>query len=654
MRIEKIILKNYRQFRKLELSFYKKSQNDLFVVIGLMGTGKTNILNAINWCFYGDEPHLSEESHQLPLLNLKTIKEAGDGEDKDVIAEIWIQGEDEEFFRVTRKSIFRVYKESKNPSLHSTFFRVKATDRAGNTEIIEDEAAQNLVDRFVPKGIREYSFFDGDRLDRYFKEATGQKIQNAIFRISQVDLIDNVNNRLNNILKEKEKEAAKLNPDIKRIMEVVEKYEYALKTVEEQISTYKGQITIAKSEIKKIEENLKGVPDIEKLEVERVVLGKKKKAKKYHLDEKTKERRELLFEYATIIMSWSAMKKTLEIVEEKRKNKEIPPTFDICLLENIKQKEHCIICGRDLDKNAKKHVSILIDDIKLSSIIATELMFIESSLRPLIDKIKSFKSESKKVAYDIDQLEKDLSEIEKRINQVNKELYGFDSDKIKYLHKKRMDLEKSRDANIKRMGMLEGDKKGLQKDLENSNRQVEEGLKKEKIAAELQRKIDFCSKALNIIKKIKKDIMEENRNMIEEKTKRSFQDLMWKKKTYEDIKIDQDYNLSLIHTMGYECLGTLSSGEREVLTLAFTIALHDVSGFDSSIIVDRPLAMVSGPSLKEITNIFSEISRFKQIILFLTPRDYTGDVSKILDHDASARFNLIMHTDESETKLEEL
>lgn len=62
MRIKKIILNNYRQFKNIEINFNKNSENDLYIIIGKNGTGKTNILNALNWCLYNDEPHLSMDS----------------------------------------------------------------------------------------------------------------------------------------------------------------------------------------------------------------------------------------------------------------------------------------------------------------------------------------------------------------------------------------------------------------------------------------------------------------------------------------------------------------------------------------------------------------------------------------------------------------
>lgn len=76
MRLSKLIIKNFRQLRNLEVDLKYTTDKDLHVFVGRNGSGKTNILNAINWCLYYDEPHLSKDSNKLPLLNLKTIEES--------------------------------------------------------------------------------------------------------------------------------------------------------------------------------------------------------------------------------------------------------------------------------------------------------------------------------------------------------------------------------------------------------------------------------------------------------------------------------------------------------------------------------------------------------------------------------------------------
>jgi DNA sulfur modification protein DndD len=106
--------------------------------------------------------------------------------------------------------------------------------------------------------------------------------------------------------------------------------------------------------------------------------------------------------------------------------------------------------------------------------------------------------------------------------------------------------------------------------------------------------------------------------------------------------------------IGYECLGSISAAERELLALSFTLALHKVSGFDSPILIDTPVARVSDQNRENLGRVFSEVGRNRQIILLFTPAEFSEEISKILDRTASTRRILELSADERETKLEVL
>ena len=63
VRFQSIGIKNYRQYRGLELEF-RPGAHDLQVIIADNGVGKTNLLNAFTWCLYGVEPHLGKSQKQ--------------------------------------------------------------------------------------------------------------------------------------------------------------------------------------------------------------------------------------------------------------------------------------------------------------------------------------------------------------------------------------------------------------------------------------------------------------------------------------------------------------------------------------------------------------------------------------------------------------
>jgi len=651
MRIKNVKLKNYRQFKDIEISFDKGSDIDLHICIGVMGTGKTNLLNAINWCLYNDEPYLSRKSQQLPLLNLNRIAEAKQGEDKKVAVEVQAEAEEENYIIFTREAIFRVYGQGENPKLQETNFEVKVSDERGNVKILKNEEAESYVERFVPRKVREFFFFDGERLDKYFREATGENIRHVISVISQIDLLDRVYHKIEIIRGETRKEAGKVNPRINEIREDLERKENNLKEVDRQIEEFNRQIKIAKEKIEEYQEKLRDLPDTEKLEKDREELEQKRKEKMEILKEKIKERQDLLFEYSKIIMLSPALKNCISVIDEKKRMGEIPPIADTRLLKDILEKNVCSICGRSLDGNAKTRVEKLHKEIKLSSDIAKQLQDMEYPLISYIDQIKDFKKEIKRMTKEIHGYEKDLEEIECEIYRIDKVLSGYNTEKIKEWHIERKKFENVRDEKQQMLGILKDKKKNLSKEIEDLDNLMKNELRKEKKVRKLRKQINFCSAALNVLKKTREMIMTEVRKNIEYRTKGLFFGLIWKKESFKDIKIDKNYGINLIHSMGYECLGTISGGERETLTLAFTLALHDISGFDSPIIVDRPLAMVSGDPRKSIVNVFSQISKNKQVILLFTPNDYSADISEILDPVASSRYRFDMYPGEKEIKL---
>ena len=40
-----------------------------------------------------------------------------------------------------------------------------------------------------------------------------------------------------------------------------------------------------------------------------------------------------------------------------------------------------------------------------------------------------------------------------------------------------------------------------------------------------------------------------------------FFDLLWKTETFKDVEIDENYNINLIHSKGFNCLGSVSAAE---------------------------------------------------------------------------------------------
>ena len=173
MRINKIQLINYRPFINEEFVFDENKDYDLYSIRAINGTGKTSILNAINWCLFDDEPHSLKNSDKLPIINTKLIDKSNYGQIFNVSVEVLFTNKDNNF-SFTRTNSFRIDRmrlKNENP-LYTCFidkkFEAIITDSNGNSKIYKEEYAQRHVERIIPRNIREFFFFDGERLQQYF------------------------------------------------------------------------------------------------------------------------------------------------------------------------------------------------------------------------------------------------------------------------------------------------------------------------------------------------------------------------------------------------------------------------------------------------------------------------------------------------------
>ena len=139
MRIKRITLRNYRQYKDLELEFPKNKR--IFLFIGKNGTGKSNFLNAINWCFYGDEP--------FGATGLKGFATAHKGAKKgeDVEVEIEIESDMTSYIVQRRMKI----------GAHTSELTVFEKDITSNMPEVQ-ENPNNIINRYLPKEIRNFFF----------------------------------------------------------------------------------------------------------------------------------------------------------------------------------------------------------------------------------------------------------------------------------------------------------------------------------------------------------------------------------------------------------------------------------------------------------------------------------------------------------------
>jgi len=653
MRLSKLRLTNYRQFRDVELELRASGKSDIHVFVGSNGTGKTNLLNSLCWCLYGDEPHLTDESRGLPLLNLASLAEVPEGEAEQVSVEVSFETEGGGRYTFVREHTYRIH--DGQPSLQASRFRASYPDASGNTKLAEGDEAAAYVERLVPEGIREYFFFDGERLDSYFKEEAGQRIGHAVFEIAQIDLLTTVERKLGDLLKDIQREAGRKSPAIEVIREELEGAEAKQEHWRTRLKECERQIRLAEAAAAEYADKLRSLPDVESLEKERGELDSEIESLGELVKEKEAEKGDLLFEYGILLNVQPALQRAVDTVEEKRRAGEIPPAVNRQLLEDSLAQGECAICGTKLVGPTEEQVRELLKDIELSSEVANELQRIEGPLRMLLGKAGSFEEDARRAARDIRGVRDRLARASKRRDEIENELSGFDVEKVRQWAESRRRFEDNAKRQREVRGALVLGFETAKREVEKLQNRLREALKAEKKVRGLQQQVALCSQAQQVAETAKERIVNVVRQQIEQRTNEIFMDLIWKRATYERVEIDESYNISLYHRAGYNALGSASAAERELLALSFTLALHEVSGFDAPLAIDTPVARVSDQHRENFARVLAEVgTRGKQTLLLFTPDEYTSSVSRWLEPAAASKHEFRLQGGEMETRLEDL
>lgn len=264
MRIIDIEIKNFRQYRDLTLHFPKNKKNDLHIIVADNGVGKTNILNAITWCLYGEEPHLGNSSKSLPRLNLKTKEQAINDNKKDECISVKITAEDDgELIIYERKMNVKV---DTNFEAKAELTVIVSSDPDSDPKIVSNNDAESYVEKYMPQKIRKYFYFDGEQLDNYFISDESSKIKETIHAISQVDIVSRVKERLGKLLAEKRKEAGQKKPDLKILNDKIMEKSSEIDGFEDKLDEINVQICTSETIIKNNSEKLRGQENLPALE----------------------------------------------------------------------------------------------------------------------------------------------------------------------------------------------------------------------------------------------------------------------------------------------------------------------------------------------------------------------------------------------------
>ena len=275
MRIKSISIRNYRQYKSFDFNFLKTQgiKNDLNIIIAQNGTGKSNFLNAITWCLYGEETHLQDgdSNKGLPIVNYETIQKTAEKEKIVLKVELIVEVEGENEI-ITREKVF-VKNSNVSGLIKDIKTEIKVTkkiyDQSFGTKSlgnILDKDAENYIQKLFPKGISQYFFFDNEQMNNYFKANSGKAIKDSINEITKVSVVQSVVERLKNVETDCKVNLASGDEKIEQLRNDADMIANLLDSVKKDAADNAIQIEKGETELKELNEKIKGADNLKLLE----------------------------------------------------------------------------------------------------------------------------------------------------------------------------------------------------------------------------------------------------------------------------------------------------------------------------------------------------------------------------------------------------
>jgi DNA sulfur modification protein DndD len=304
----------------------------------------------------------------------------------------------------------------------------------------------------------------------------------------------------------------------------------------------------------------------------------------------------------------------------------IPPKYKKEFLKDLMDNKKCI-CGRELSENSEEYEIINQLYGRTSGItnISEEVNVELNSLEPLINSVHKFLNTIKKHNINIRDYEKIIEKKNETLEDTKLRLSKIDNEDIQRLLNNQTDYENLIEKNIEIKAVKNEKIEGYLKELEKIKRREEKISTNNEKVEKLNNMLNFCEEVINISDTLESKIIENIRIKIEKYTSDQFLNLMWKV-NFKGIKIDKDYNVSILNNTGYALHpNDISAGERLILALSFVTALNQISGFNLPLIIDSPMGRLDKEIKINLAKILPNYVVNKQVILLVLGEEYTSD-----------------------------
>lgn len=439
MRLQSIELTNFRQFKDEKIQFAIDKNQNVTLIMGDNGSGKTSLAQAFFWCFYG-----TNSFQDKILLNRVVANNMIPNQKEMVCVRVYLEHKQEEYCVVRQQEYTKQYNDSLKPQ--NSILAISKKDKNGNrmwlgtgkTESLKNIELTNTINDIMPQDLSKYFFFDGEKIETLSKEiSSGRKSNNFVEAVNSLTGLKATRNALNHLNpKLKGSVIGKLEDEyiggsdrrIAELTEEIKRLKSEWKSADDDINSADESIKSNDLYIEELENKIKTYAEAENLQRTKTIRQnelKEHKRRKYQSLSRIYDNlnRDNLFD--RFICEWPVKEALVILSNSDVSGKDIPKLHGDTIKYLLKQKQ--CICGTILEENSKewKVLENLINYLPPESISTSIGNFIKRMKDKYQEKVYLLNDARSDFA-SILTLDEQISQCLEEIDEIDKKLNGKD------------------------------------------------------------------------------------------------------------------------------------------------------------------------------------------------------------------------------------
>ncbi|WP_125255819.1 AAA family ATPase [Brevundimonas fluminis] len=633
MWLSRITLKDFRCFfGEHSIEFSQDPERNVTLIHAENGVGKTTLLNALLWCFYGQTTERFEKRDDLVNYDARAA------------------GAQHAFVEVLfehNASRYRARRFTKGGG-GDREFTIMRIDGGSHVTLPNADAFINTV---IPKSMAGHFLFDGEHAEFFLGEDNRRAVRRAVQDILGCSLIETAIGDL-------EETATWYRRQMPNT-----KASSSMDALSARIDALAGQITAAHvakdgllGEIEAIDQRIADIDD----KLRNSAAAKTLQARRDKAKDELKRARARESDAQTEVLKWlgdngrflvstKITELAMDHLDQQETKGRLPSPYNEEFVHDILDLKRCI-CGADLEPGTDAHAAV-------SSLLHKAA---NATLRSRIGKVKArlsqLKSERQKAPARLDAANKrlneareDISRHEQELDDVSESLKGIDFDDIAERETKRNELRQ--EANLKRqqLGGFDHRISAAEQEKASAERELKKLADEDAGSRVFMTRYALCERLKGQLELDLKREEEEARGVLRASINRILADTS--RKAFK-LSMSNDYAISLVNHAGTQM--PKSSGENQLLGLAFTAALVEfarvrenasdrrlLKGTVAPLVLDSPFGQLDEEYRRTTASFIPQMAG--QVVLMLSKSQASGPVMEALGDRIGEEVVLVRH-----------